>query len=361
MAPLLAMPAENGQPANLPLMGKSALVFDGDSLPANLRSDGHSATKRIMVVDDEKQYRNLVGGLLQTFGYSFKTAADAAEAMESLQREHFDLVISDIRMPNKDGVQFMKEAKSIFTQLDFIMMTGHAAEYTYTEIISAGAVDFIAKPFEIGELEAKLKRIERERQAFNQLRSILVQTIEALTTALETRDPYTVGHQRRVAQLASAIAREMNISSAVATTVHMAGLVHDIGKISIPSEILTKPSRLRGTEMSLIKDHPQLGFEVLKGIQFPWPIAQIELQHHERMDGSGYPQGLSGKDIFLEARIIAVADVVEAMMSHRPYRPAVGIEAALDEISKNKGTLYDPEAVDACLRLFREKDYRFGL
>ena len=200
---------------------------------------------------------------------------------------------------------------------------------------------------------------EERKRAKQKLQKTLEKTIHALASAIEMRDPYTAGHQKRVTKLACAIAKEMGLSKEQIEGIRMAGLIHDIGKISIPSEILTKPGKLNDLEYSLIKTHPQAGYNILKGIEFPWPVAQIVLQHHERMDGSGYPQGLCGKDILLEARILAVADVVEAMSSHRPYRPAYGIDKALEEISKNKGILYDPEVVNACLRLFNQKGFKF--
>jgi len=173
------------------------------------------------------------------------------------------------------------------------------------------------------------------------------------------KDPYRHSHQKRVAQLACAIAREMNLPEEQIEGIRVAGNIHDIGKISVPMEILNKPGRVNKNEFGIIKNHAQAGYDILKTIEFPWPIAQIVLQHHERMDGSGYPQGLSGKDILLEARILGVADVVEAMVSRRPYRPALGIDKALEEISKNRGILYDPEVVDACLKLFTEKRFEF--
>jgi HD-GYP domain-containing protein (c-di-GMP phosphodiesterase class II) len=176
----------------------------------------------------------------------------------------------------------------------------------------------------------------------------------------ELRQSYTAGHQLRVTQLACAIAKEMGLPEEQIEGIHMAGLVHDIGKINVPAEILSKPGTLNDLEFGLIKTHSQVGHNILDGtIEFPWPIAQIVLQHHERMDGSGYPVGLSGDEIILEARILGVADVVEAMASHRPYRPARGIDQALVEISQNRGILYDPEVVDACLKLFNEKRFKF--
>jgi putative nucleotidyltransferase with HDIG domain len=179
-----------------------------------------------------------------------------------------------------------------------------------------------------------------------------------MALTVEARDPYTAGHQRRVADLARAIAEEMGLSKERIEGIRVAGGLHDIGKINIPAEILGKPGRINNMELGLIKMHPQVGYNILKGIEFPWPVAQIVLQHHERMDGSGYPQGLVGGDIVLEARILAVADVVEAMSSHRPYRPAHNIDKALEEISQNSGILYDPEVADVCLRLFTEKGFK---
>ena len=201
--------------------------------------------------------------------------------------------------------------------------------------------------------EQELKRsLERLQKTFED-------TINALVSALERRDPYTAGHQKRVTNLAYAIAKEMGLSKEQINGLRFAGLVHDVGKIQIPTEILIKPAHLSKIEFVMIKMHPQIGYEIVEAIEFPYPVAQIILQHHERMDGSGYPAGLSGEDILLEARTLAVADVVEAMSSHRPYRPALGIDVALEEIAKYKGVLYDSEAVDACLKLFKDKMFKF--
>jgi len=208
---------------------------------------------------------------------------------------------------------------------------------------------------DISELVSSRKQIET---TLNDLRKALGGTIEAMALTVETRDPYTAGHQRRVSNLARGIATEMGVSKAQIQGVRMAGVIHDIGKISVPGEILSKPGNISQNEFGIIKEHPQVGYNILKTVDFPWPIAQIVLQHHERMDGSGYPNGISGENILLEARILAVADVVEAMASHRPYRAALGINLALNEISKNCGSSYDSKVVDACLRLFNEKGYR---
>jgi PAS domain S-box-containing protein len=205
-----------------------------------------------------------------------------------------------------------------------------------------------------------LKRADEERkQSFDRLRKAIGATIKAIAVVVETRDPYTAGHQRRVSDLARAVASEMGLSSERIDGIRMAGTIHDIGKIAVPAEILSKPTKLTDIEFSLIKTHSQSGYDILKDIEFPWPIARIVLEHHERMDGSGYPNGVTGEKVLIESQILAVADVVEAIASHRPYRPGMGIDAALDEIAKNKGVIYNPEAVDACLKLFREKGYRF--
>ena len=195
------------------------------------------------------------------------------------------------------------------------------------------------------------------RDALGRLRRVTGSVIQVIVMAVESRDPYTAGHQRRVGDLARAIATEMGLTDHDVEGIRIAGVIHDLGKISVPSEILSKPRILNDTEFAIVKEHPQKGYDILKDVDFDWPVAEMVLQHHERLDGSGYPRGLKDGEILLQARILAVADVVEAMASHRPYRPTLGLEAALDEITLNKGKLYDPEAVDACLNLFRVRGY----
>ena len=206
-------------------------------------------------------------------------------------------------------------------------------------------------------IERKQAEVELQK-SYQKLRKTMEDTIYTIGKIAETRDPYTAGHQKNVSQIAIFIAQEMKLPQDKIEGIRIASLVHDIGKISLPAEILNKPTKLSEIEYSLIKDHSQVGHDILKSIEFPWPIAQIVLQHHERLNGSGYPQGLKGEDILLEAKIIGVVDVVEAMSSHRPYRPAWGIDKALEEISKNKEILYDPEVVGACLKLFKKKEFK---
>jgi PAS domain S-box-containing protein len=203
------------------------------------------------------------------------------------------------------------------------------------------------------------KLAEKELQrTLESLRNAVGATIQVMVSAVEIRDPYTAGHQIRSANLARAIATEMGLPQEKIDGIRMVGSIHDIGKLSIPAEILSKPTKLSEIEFSLIKEHSYRGYEILKDVESPWPLAQIVYQHHERMNGSGYPRNLKGDEILMEARILAVADVVESMASHRPYRPALGIDAALEEIEKNNGTLYDNTVADACLRLFREKGFQ---
>lgn len=205
------------------------------------------------------------------------------------------------------------------------------------------------------DITSRRESERRLKENMESLRKALGGIIQVISATVETRDPYTAGHQQRVADLARAIAQEMGLPEQQVDGLRVAGTIHDLGKVSIPAEILSKPTRLMDIEYRLIQAHSQTGHDILKGIDFPWPIAEMVLQHHERMDGSGYPRGLKGEEILLEARIIAVADVIEAIASHRPYRAALGIKTALEEIEKNAGVLYDREAVKICLRLFREK------
>ena len=208
-------------------------------------------------------------------------------------------------------------------------------------------------------IETLRTRVEHEQHA-KVLRQSLEQSIQAIADTVEARDPYTAGHQRRVAELAKAIAQEMGLPIEQINGVHLAASIHDLGKIQIPAEILAKPGKLSDIQLMLIQTHAQAGYDILKNVKSPWPIADIVLQHHEKLDGSGYPQGLKDEEILLEARILTVADVVEAISSHRPYRPSLGIEAALTEIELNRGKRYDPTAVDICIKLFRELDYKLG-
>ena len=346
--------------------------------------DTNQEIPKIMIVDDDESLRRLLGRLLEMNAYACTLAADAAEARSFLNESSFHLILCDVNMPGESGMDFIRYALSQYPQTAIIMVTGEDDPATAEIALETGAYGYVIKPFKNNEvvinvsnalnrrkLEIKNKsysenleklvseRTDTLKNTLNDLQKAMNGIIEAMGLTVETRDPYTAGHQRRVAEIACAIATEMGLSMHQVEGVRMAGLIHDIGKIAVPAEILSKPGKITEYEFGIIKSHPQVGYDILKKIDFPWPISQIVYQHHERMDGSGYPQGLSGNDILLEARIMAVADVVEAMASHRPYRPALGIDTALDEISKNRKVLYDPEVADACLRLFKGKEFKF--
>jgi putative nucleotidyltransferase with HDIG domain len=200
---------------------------------------------------------------------------------------------------------------------------------------------------------------ENMKRKHNELQKAMNGVIHAVSLLVGSRDPYTAGHQRRVAGLAREIAKEIGLSDWQTMGVFIAGLLHDVGKVSVPSEILSKPGKINANEFDIIKSHCRVGYDILQKIDFPWPVTRAILQHHERLDGSGYPEGLVGNDILLEARILGVADVVEAMSSHRPYRPALGLDSALAEIKQGSGILYDSDIVDACLRLLKKNEPEF--
>jgi PAS domain S-box-containing protein/putative nucleotidyltransferase with HDIG domain len=226
-----------------------------------------------------------------------------------------------------------------------------------SRIIKSGGRKLIVSA--VRDISEEKRTAEELRQTSLRLQRAIEGAINAVALTTEIRDPYTAGHQHRVAKLACSIGRELGLSNEQIEGVRVAGTLHDIGKIYVPAEILSRPGRLRQNEINLVKDHAQVGYDLLSTIEFPWPVAQIVLQHHERMNGSGYPFGLFGDEILIEAKIMSVADVVEAMASHRPYRPALSIEEALLEISQQRGVLYSPEAVDACIKVFTQKGFNF--
>lgn len=244
-----------------------------------------------------------------------------------------------------DGVGGVKACLTLYSS---VRTSWSAPERKLLEEI---ALDLAFGITAIRTAQAKLKYQE-------DLRISLEKTIQVVASAVDMRDSYTGGHQRRVANICVHIATELGLSKERIHGLHLAATIHDLGKIACPADILSKPGHLSTNEYNIIKEHPQAGFNILKDVDFPWPIAQIVLQHHERIDGSGYPQGLTGDDILLESKILSVADVVEAMASHRPYRPALGVEAALNEIKTHRGTLFDADVVDKCIRIFHEQGYK---
>ena len=324
----------------------------------------------ILAVDDTAASLKLLSDILMEEGYEVRPAISGELALHSAFSNPPELVLLDIRMPEIDGFEVCRQLKAHANTRDVPVIFVSAIMDTDEKVrgFNLGAVDFVTKPFQREELLARVRthlEVDRLRnhledmvdERTRELRENLLDFVTAIAATIEVRDPYTAGHQRRVAHLATTIARELQLSEDQIEGLKLASVVHDIGKIRIPAEILSKPGRLDELEFSLIKRHSATGYEILKAINFPWPIAQIVLQHHERLDGAGYPHGLKDQEILFEARIIAVADVVEAIVSHRPYRAALGVDAALEEISRHRGLLYDASVVDACLKLFREQGY----
>jgi len=335
---------------------------------------------KILAVDDTPASLKLLTDILKEAGYEVRSAISGELALHAAANSPPDLVLLDIRMPGMDGYEVCRRLKAQPSTRDVPVIFVSAVSETDEKVqgFEIGAVDFVSKPYQRDELLARVRthlelnhlrnhledlvdeRTAELRESEKKLRASLLDSITALAAIVEMRDPYTAGHQRRVAQLAVAIANELQLPQEQVEGIHLASVVHDVGKIRIPAEILSKPGRLTGLEFSLIKEHPQNGYEILKSIEFPWPIAQIVLQHHERLDGSGYPQALKSEQILLEAKITAVADVVEAMSSHRPYRPGLGIAVALEEIERGRGVCYDPQVVDICIHLFQDKKFEFS-
>ncbi len=337
--------------------------------------------------------REVLAYYLTEADYLFEVAESGEQALELLRRRPFDAVLLDLNMPGIDGfgvLELMKSDSSL-RHIPVIVISGSDTMDTVARCIEMGAADYLPKPFnpvllrarinaslaakrlhdqeEIhrGEIEHSNRSLESRvqeqvlllQESFARMRKTLEGIVLALSSAVELRDPYTAGHQQRVTSLSCAIGFEIGLTEDQVAGLRVAGLLHDIGKICIPAEILVKPGRISEIEFNLIKTHAQFGYDILNPIEFPWPIARIVVQHHESMDGSGYPSGCVGNDILIEARILKVADSVEAMATNRPYRAALGIDAALAEISKNSGNKYDPVPVDVCKGLFEKKGFRF--
>ena len=330
----------------------------------------------ILIVDDEEQMCRMLGRILTTHGYTCSFAANSIEARQHLAEKTFDLALCDVTMPGESGIDLARYITAHYDDTAIIMVTAVDDPKVADIAIESGTYGYILKPFDPNELIINIHNVLRRRKLeivnrmYRQelegiveertmgLKRALEGIIQTIARTVEARDPYTAGHQERVARLAFAIATELNLPKDQAVGIRMTGMIHDLGKISVPIEILSKPTMLRDIEFALIKTHSVNGYEILADIDFPWPVARIVLQHHEKINGSGYPLGLTGDNILLEARVLCVADVVEAMASHRPYRPSLGIDVALEEIEKNKGVLYDEKVVEACLRLFREKGFK---
>lgn len=333
----------------------------------------------LLIVDDNPNNLQVLSAILEDAGYKVRPALGGEIALRTIAASLPDLILLDIRMPGMDGYDVCRQLKADPRTREIPVIFISALTETDDKLAAfrAGGVDYVAKPFQAEEVLARVRthlqlyrmqqhlegivteRTQELKDAFASLQQsqaryhrMLEQTIQAIALTIEKRDPYTAGHQLRVSRLAVAIAGEMGMDAEKIEGLRLGAMIHDIGKIYLPAEILTRPGRLTDIEFALIKTHSEVGREIIAEVDFPWPVAEMVHQHHERLDGSGYPRGLKGDAILPEAMILAVADVVEAMAAHRPYRAALGIERALGEIRRDGGRLYHPDVVTACLHVF---------
>lgn len=337
---------------------------------------------KILAIDDRLDNLISIKALLRNIipGCEVVTAQTGEEGIERAIKELPDTILLDINMPVMDGYEVCNKLKAEprTAHIPVIMITAARTDSkSRIKGLESGADIFISKPIDADELASQVKVSLRIKKAEDKLRSekdILEEMVQKRTEKIKRiqenmiltiariigiKDPYIAGHHERVSRLAVTIAREMLISEEQIEGIRVTSMVHDIGKINVPAEILSKPGKLTNIEFGLIQQHTTTGYEVLKTIDYPWPIAETVYQHHEDIDGTGYPRGLKGKDILIEAQIIRVADVVEAMNSHRPYRAALGLEAAIEELLIGRGEKYNQEAVDVCIKIFKEEKFRF--
>ncbi|MDD5035137.1 MAG: response regulator [Methylococcaceae bacterium] len=331
----------------------------------------------ILVVDDDMAACRLLETILCAQGYAVRTAVSGREVLAAVEERLPDLILLDVLLPDTDGFEVTRKLKADAHSrpIPIILATVLEDRESRLKGLEAGANEFLIKPVDHAELlvrvrnQLKIKEFsdflthhnrilgEQVRERTLELHQLMEQTVTAIALTLEKRDPYAAGHQQRVARLAAAIAADMGLSPQQVEGIHFGALLHNIGTVAVPAEILNHPGKLSELQFALIQRHAFTGFEIVKDIPFPWPVAQLVLQHHERLDGSGYPQGLKGEQILLEARILAVADVMEAMLAYRPYRAALGMDAVLDLLSQDNGDRFDPAAVEACLRVVKQPGF----
>lgn len=325
--------------------------------------DASSPNTKVLMVEDNPGDARLVQVLLaEVGGFDLAWKQDLREAALWLADNLPDAVLLDLSLPDSQGVATIDAMRKLHPDLPVVVFTGLNDEAVGVAAVKRGCQDYLVKGQGDGQLIGRTityaverKAIEMERQqSAERMKRVLLQTVKAVSLTLEMRDPYTAGHQRRVAQLASAIGERLGLPPDQLEGLHTGALIHDLGKINVPSDFLSRPGKLSDAAFGVIKSHPDVGAEIVEGIDFPWPVSVMIRQHHERLDGSGYPGGLRGDQIILEARILAVADVVEAISSHRPYRPSLGLDAALREIQDRSGSAYDPAVVEACMAVIRD-------
>ena len=348
---------------------------DGNWLTKSMQTATPGATAdpetvRLLLVEDDPSYARLVQDMLAESGgptFDVRYAPSLTAALQEVLHGDFSAVILDLGLPDSKGIDGVTKLRKQAPELPVVVLSGQGDSETIFEAMREGAQDYIVKEHAIGPLLVRCVRHITERksietrlaQSLQQLQRTLDGTIHALASTVELRDPYTAGHQARVAGLACAIAEKMDLARDQIHGIRVASVLHDIGKIAVPAEILNKPAPLSDLEHRMIRMHPQMGFDILESVEFPWPVAKAVRQHHERLDGSGYPDALEGEAIALDARILSVADVVEAMSCHRPYRAALGIDRTLEELMAQKDIRYDARVVQQCVKLFVEDDFQW--
>lgn len=329
----------------------------------------HKPTVSLLLVEDNPGDARLVRVMLaETGGFEIIWVETLEAALARLAMGRIEAVLLDLSLPDSHGLDTMRRLRDAAPGLAIVIFTGFDDEELGLRAVQEGCQDYLVKGQGDGNLIRRTLQYAVERKAAEELRRqdaerlkrTLMQTVHAVSMTIEMRDPYTAGHQRRVAQLSAAIGRHMNLSADMVAGLETGALIHDLGKINVPADFLSRPGHLSEAAFKVIMAHPQVGYEIVAGIEFPWPVATMILQHHERLDGTGYPNGISGDEIILESRILAVADVVEAISSHRPYRPALGLHAALEEIRRYAGTRYDPRVVEACEDVIHSHEFELS-
>ncbi len=334
-----------------------------------------STKLRILNLEDQPTDAELIEDELRAGGliFDFMRVAHAHEYYQALALFGPHVILCDYTLPDFNGLKALQYAQKNYPEIPVIMVTGTLSDVEAIELLKSGAKDYILKG-SLKRLPSAVRRVLAEgaaiqarevaerslRESRKKLLHSLEVMVKGMAELIELREPYAVGHQRRVADLSAAIAREMGVAEEEINGIYLAAIIHDLGKSQIPGATLAKPGPLDAAEYQLIHEHSSMGYDILRRIEFPWPIAEIVYQHHEREDGSGYPKGLKAPEILPGAKILAVAEVVESMSSHRPYRSSPpGVDAALAEIERGRGVRYNARVVDACLKLFRKKGYKF--
>jgi len=334
-------------------------------------------TLKIMIIEDEKHHFELMErAIKKELPNAVVDLCEKADfGLDRLEETSPDIIIADYLFSGMSGLELFEELKMRKIDIPVIVVTGHGDESVAVRAMKLGAFDYVVKSgnfFELipesirkalytNELKSRARQAEEElRRNQKTLEKAFKGAIHAISRIIEHRDPYTAHHQVNVARMCKAIARRLGMKEERIEALFVAAAMHDIGKIGVPAEILSKPTSLTPAEMGLIRQHPQTTYDILSAIDWPWPIAEIAIEHHERLDGSGYPKGLKGDEMSLEGRIMAVADVMDAMIHHRPYRPARGLKEAIEELKGGRGALYDPQVVDACVKILKSGKWPEG-